>query len=165
MVKCIYRILVKIIYSDVKRMVREIPGFDQAPYIGALLRMGLDVARARILDALTEAGLGDLNLTHLSLFQYPPVDGGRPSDVAKRLRISKQSLNHILGQLERLGYLERRSEAGSRQTTVHYTERGWRVLDTTIAVMQRLEADWQNQIGKRRFAELKATLKELAGVS
>ena len=146
-------------------MAREIPGFDQAPYIGALLRMGLDVARARILDALAEAGLGDLNLTHLGLFQYPPVDGGRPSDVAKRLRISKQALNHILGQLERLGYLERRSEAGSRQTTVRYTERGWRVFDTTIAAMQRLEADWQNQIGKRRFAELKATMKELAGVA
>ncbi len=146
-------------------MVREIPGFDQAPYIGALLRMGLDVARARILDALAEAGLGDLNLTHLGLFQYPPVDGARPSDVAKRLRISKQALNHILGHLERLGYLERRSEAASRHTTVHYTERGWRVLDTTVATMQRLEADWQTQIGQHRFAELKATLKELAGVT
>jgi DNA-binding MarR family transcriptional regulator len=146
-------------------MVREIPGFDQAPYIGALLRLGLDVARARVFDALAEAGLGDLNLTHLGMFQYPPADGARPSDVAKRLRISKQALNHILGQLERLGYLERRSETASRQTTVHYTERGWRVLDTTIAAMQRLEEDWQNQIGKRGFAEFKATLKELAGVN
>ena len=27
--------------------------------------------------------------------------------------------------------------------------------------MQRLEADWPNQIGKRRFTELKATLEEL----
>jgi DNA-binding MarR family transcriptional regulator len=144
-------------------VVREIPGFDQAPYIGALMRMGLEMARGRILDALADAGLGDLTLTHLGLFQYPPVDGARPSDVAKRLRISKQALNHILGQLEGLGYLERRSEPGSRQTTVHYTERGWRVLDTTIAAMQRLEADWQDQIGQRRFAELKATMKELTG--
>ena len=145
-------------------MLREIPGFDQAPYIGALLRMGLEVARARIFDALAEAGLGDLSLSHLGMFQYPPVDGARPSDVAKRLRISKQALNHMLGQLERLGYLERRSDTAGRQTTVHYTERGWQVLDTIIAAMQRLEADWQRQIGKRSFADLKATLKELTGV-
>lgn len=142
---------------------REIPGFDQAPYIGALMRLGLEAARARILEALAEAGMGDLNLTHLGLFQYPPIDGLRPSDVAKRLRISKQALNHILGQLERLGYLERRAELAGRQTTLRYTERGWRVLDATIAAMQRLEADWQERIGKRRFAELKATLKELTG--
>ena len=52
-----------------------------------------------------------------------------------------------------------------RQTTLRYTERGWRVLDITIAAMQRLEADWQGKIGKRRFAELKATLKELTGAT
>lgn len=144
-------------------MARKIPGFDQAPYIGALMRMGLEVARGRILDALAEAGMQDLSLPHLGLFQYPPVDGCRPSDVAKRLNISKQALNHLLGQLEKMGYLERITAPTSRQTTVRYTERGWRVLDVTIATMQRLEADWQGQIGKRRFAELKATLKELTG--
>lgn len=145
-------------------MAREIPGFDQAPYIGALMRMGLDVARARIFEALADAGMEDLRLPHLGLFQYPPVDGCRPSDVAKRLNISKQALNQILGQLEPMGYLERVTEPGSRQTTLRFTERGWRVLDVTVATMQRLEADWQGQIGKRRFADFKATLKELLGM-
>jgi hypothetical protein len=31
--------------------------------------------------------------------------------------------------------------------------------------MRRLEADWQQQLGKERFASLKAALKELTGVS
>jgi DNA-binding MarR family transcriptional regulator len=130
------------------------------------MRMGLEVARARIFEALADAGLADLNLAHLGLFQYPPIDGQRPSDVAKRLRMSKQALNHVLGQLERLGYLERRAdEPTSRQTTLRYTERGWQVLDITIAAMQRLELDWQDQIGKRRFAEFKSTLKDLLGAA
>ena len=145
-------------------MAREILGFDQAPYIGALMRMGLEVARGRILSALAEAGMEDISLTHLGLFQYPPIDGCRPSDVAKRLNISKQALNHMLGQLEQMGYLERLTAPASRQTTVRYTERGWRVLDITITTMQRLEADWQGQIGKRRFADFKTTLKELLGL-
>jgi hypothetical protein len=38
-------------------------------------------------------------------------------------------------------------------------------LEIIIATMQRLEADWQDQIGKRRFADFKTTLKELLGSS
>jgi DNA-binding MarR family transcriptional regulator len=146
-------------------MIRKIPGFDQAPYIGALMRMGLEIARSRILASLADAGLSDINLSHLSLFHYPPIDGSRPSDVAKRLSVSKQALNHLLGHLETCGYLQRRSEPSSRQTTIHFTERGWRVLDVTIEAMQQLEADWQSQIGEQRFAELKTTMRELTGVN
>ena len=143
--------------------MREIPGFDQAPYIGALMRIGLEEARRRILDALAEAGLGDLNLSYQGLFSYPPLDGQRPSDIAKRLGITKQALNHLLGQLEKMGYVERRSDAGGRLATIHYTERGWRVLEITVAAMQQLEADWRAQIGDKRFAEFKTTMKELTG--
>lgn len=143
--------------------MREIPGFDQAPYIGALMRIGLETARNRILDALAAAGLDDLNLSYVGLFQYPPLDGQRPSDIAKRLRMTKQALNHLLGQLEKLGYVERRSHAASRLATIHYTERGWQVLEVTVATMQRLEADWRAKIGDERFAEFKTTMKELIG--
>lgn len=143
----------------------RVPSFQQAPYVGALLRMAHQVARSRILLALDEHGLGDINQAYFGLFQYPPIDGMRPTDVAKRLGISKQALNHTLGQLERLGYLQRRCEDGSRHIVISYTERGWLVLETAIATMRQLEVEWQAQIGKRRFAELKATLKELTGVN
>ena len=139
----------------------RIPGLDQAPYIGALLRLGLQMARDRIAQALNDRGLGDINQAYAPLFQYPPIDGMRPSDLAKRLAISKQALNHILGQVEKLGYIERRTEG--RGAAVYFTERGWLVLETIVATMQQLEAAWQAQIGKRRFSELKTTLKELTG--
>jgi hypothetical protein len=31
--------------------------------------------------------------------------------------------------------------------------------------MRQLEADWHRQLGKQRFADLKAALKELTGLS
>ncbi|MDR3507241.1 MAG: MarR family transcriptional regulator [Caulobacteraceae bacterium] len=142
----------------------RIPGIEQAPYVGALLRMAHQVARGRIIEALGQLGLDDLNPAYFGVFQYPPADGMRPSDLARRLGISKQALNHILGQLERLGYLQRRAEPGGRATTIAFTERGWLVLETTIATMRTLETDWRSQIGEGRFAELKTTLKALAGV-
>ncbi len=141
----------------------EIEGFDTPPYIGALMRMGLEVARGRILEALDEAGMGDLDHSYLPLFQYPLSDGQRPTEIAKRLRMSKQALNHLLGQLEKLGYLERHSEEGSRPATVRYTQRGWRVIEVTMTAMRRLEADWIEKIGRDRFVEFKATMKALTG--
>ncbi len=142
----------------------DVSGFDQAPYVGALLRLVHGEARASILKALVECGMEDIGQTYFGLFQYPGVDGQRPSDVAKRLGVSKQALNHMVGQLERLGYIQRHSAPGTRHTTLHYTDRGWQVLDTSVRTMRALEAEWQDQLGKARFAELKATLKLLAGL-
>jgi len=141
----------------------EVFNHGQPPYIGALMRIGLEVARSRILSALGEAGMGDLDHSYLPLFQYPPCDGQRPTEIARKLHMTKQALNHLLGQLERLGYVERRSEPGSRQSTVHYTGRGWKVIEVTLTAMQQLEADWIGKIGQSRFADFKAAMKELTG--
>lgn len=142
--------------------IREVPGFEQAPFIGALLRLVHQKARSRVLVTLAERGLGDITQTYFGLFQYPGADGMRPSDIARRLGISKQALNHLVGQLERLGYVERRHEPGGTHTTLRYTDRGWRVLETSIETMQGLEDEWQNLLGEGRFSALKETLKVLA---
>ncbi len=118
-----------------------------------------------MLKALAERGLGDINQAHFGLFQYPPVDGMRPIDLAKRLGMSKQAMNHLLGQLEKLGYLQRRREQGNGHAAVYLTERGWLVVESNVATMRQLEADWQRQLGKQRFADLKAALQELTGFS
>lgn len=142
---------------------KRIPGIEQAPYIGALLRLAHQVARSRLLQALADRGLDDFKEAYFGLFQYPAIDGMRPTALAKRLGVSKQALNHLLGQLEKLGYLQRRRERTNGHITVHLTERGWLVVESNVAAIRQLEADWQRQLGKRRFAELKATLQELTG--
>src|ERR1700691_2006159 len=86
---------------------RQLSGIDKAPYVGALLRIAHNEARARILQALAERGLGDINQAYFALFQYPMADGLRPAEVAKRLGVSRQGVNHLLGQVEKLGYLRR----------------------------------------------------------
>ncbi len=143
--------------------LKRIPGISEAPYIGALLRLAHQVARSRLLQALAERGLADINEAYSGLFQYPPIDGMRPSALAKRLGISKQALNHLLGQLEKLGYVKRRREGETGHVVVRFTERGWRVIETNIATIRQLEANWQRQLGKQRFANLKDALRELTG--
>lgn len=144
--------------------VKKISGIEKAPYVGALLRLAHREVRARLLQALAERGLGEINEAYFSLFQYPPVDGMQPAALAKHLGISKQALNHLLGQLEKLGYLERKRERGYRHTTIRLTERGWHVVESNVSTMNQIEEDWQRQLGKQRFADLKAALRELSGI-
>jgi DNA-binding MarR family transcriptional regulator len=143
--------------------LEQIPGIEKIPYIGALLRLAHEEARSRVLRDLAGRGLGDINQAHSRLFQYPPIDGMRPADLAKRLGVSKQALNHLLGQLEKLRYLQRRRERGNGHIAIYFTKRGWLVLESTIATMRQLEADWQRRLGKQRFSDLKEALKELTG--
>ncbi len=142
--------------------LKRIPGIEEVPYIGALLRLAHQEAISRLLKALADRGLGDINQAYFGLFQYPPIDGMRPIDLAKRLGMSKQALNHLLGQLEKLGYLQRRHEQPNGHAAVYLTERGWLVVESNIATMRQLESDWQRKLGKERFADLKAALKELS---
>src|SRR3954447_23141542 len=80
------------------------------PLIGALLRMPWEAVQRHMLERLHAHGFADFDAAYLNVFQYPGPQGARPSDLAVRLRISKQALNHLLGQLEKLGYLERRPD-------------------------------------------------------
>jgi DNA-binding MarR family transcriptional regulator len=55
---------------------------------------------------------------------FPGPQGAKPSELAARLRASKQSINHLLGQLERMGYLERRDDPDDlRSRRIHLTPR------------------------------------------
>src|SRR5262245_14277961 len=108
---------------------RSDPAPPGPPLIGALLRMAHETVRRRMLDALHEAGFDDLDTAHLQLIQWPGPDGMRPTDLATRLGISKQAVNYLLGELEKLGYLERRPDPDDRRSRrIHLTDRGRAVI-------------------------------------
>ena len=132
------------------------------PLIGALLRMPFETVRERMLVGLHERGFNDLVAAHLDVFQYPGPENQRPSDLAKRARISKQALNYLLGQIERLGYLERRQDAeDQRVKRVHLTARGRAAVRAIREIVLEVEADWERELGPRRFAALRDLLEQL----
>jgi DNA-binding MarR family transcriptional regulator len=140
------------------------PPDDRAPppLIGALLRMPFETVRERMLAGLHERGFGDLVAAHLDVFQYPGPDNQRPSELAKQARMSKQALNYLLGQMERLGYLERRQDAeDQRVKRVHLTERGQAAVRAIREIVLDVESDWERQLGHERFAQLRDLLEHL----
>jgi len=132
------------------------------PLIGALLRMPLEVVRHRMLERLHEHGFDDLEPAHLIVLQYPGPQGTKPSELAARLRISKQALNYQLGQLEQLGYLERRPDADDlRSKRIVLTERGEATVPVIRAAVAEIERDWAGVLGEDRFEQLREFLIEL----
>ena len=95
------------------------------PLIGALLRMPVDAIRARMLAGLHEAGFDDLVPAHLIVLQYPGPENRRPSELATQARMTKQAMNYLLGEMQRLGYLKREPDRQDhRAKRVHITSRG-----------------------------------------
>jgi DNA-binding MarR family transcriptional regulator len=124
--------------------------------------MPFEVVRQRMLERLHERGFGDLDAPHLNVLQYPGPDGVRPSELAGRLRISKQALNYLLGQLEDAKYLERVPDEGDlRSRRISLTPRGQKALRVIRDAVAELEAEWAVQLGEKRFAQLRALLVEL----
>jgi DNA-binding MarR family transcriptional regulator len=132
------------------------------PLIGALLRMPWEEVQRRMLERLHERGFDDLDAAHLNVFQYPGPQGARPSDLAARLRITKQALNYLLGSLERLDYLERRPDPDDlRSKRVALTPRGTSAIGVIRDAVGEIETSWAQQLGPRRFTQLRNLLLDL----
>ena len=132
------------------------------PLIGALLRVPWEAVQRHMLKRLHEHGFDDLDAAHLNVFQYPGPQGARPSELAARLRISKQALNYLLGELERLDYLERRPDPDDlRSKRVVLTSRGVSAIGVIREAVGEMENTWADELGPDRFAQLHSLLLEL----
>jgi DNA-binding MarR family transcriptional regulator len=132
------------------------------PLIGALLRAPWEAAQRHMLASVHGRGFDDLDAAHLNVFRYPGPQGMRPSELAVRLGMSKQALNYLLGELERLGYLERRPDPEDlRSKLIALTPRGVSMGLAMREAVGELEAAWAEGLGAERFSQLRALLLDL----
>ena len=132
------------------------------PLIGALLRVPFESVRDRMLAGLHERGFTDLVPAHLDVFQYPGPENQRPLQLATHTRMTKQALNYQLGQLERRGYLERRSDPEDRRSRrIVLTRRGVAAAHVIRDAVAELETLWARELGEKRYAQLRGLLVDL----
>ncbi len=118
-----------------------------------------DEAHVRVVAA----GFPDVQPAHLQVFRRPSPDGGRPSDLAARLQISKQSVNDLLGHLEEHGYLVREADpSDGRGRVVRLTEKGRQLEGEVHAAARAAEEETAARLGASRYETLVATLNEMA---
>lgn len=136
------------------------------PLIGALLRVPWQAVQQHMLARLHASGFEDFDNAYLTVFQYPGPQGARPSELAARLRISKQALNYLLGELERLGYLERQADPDDlRSKRIALTPRGVAAVGVIREAVGEVETAWAQQLGAERFRQLRDLLLEVNGLT
>jgi DNA-binding MarR family transcriptional regulator len=129
------------------------------PLIGALLRMPVDAIRARMLAGLHEAGFDDLVPAHLIVLQYPGPENRRPSELASQARMTKQAMNYLLGEMQRLGYLKREPDRQDhRAKRVHITSRGDAAGQMIRNIVGQIETELEQELGPERFGHLRTLL-------
>jgi DNA-binding MarR family transcriptional regulator len=132
------------------------------PLIGALLRVPWEAVQEHMLARLHAEGFADFDASYLTVFRYPSPHGERPSELAARRRVSKQALNHLLGQLEQRGYLTRDADPeDGRSKRISLTPRGAKAVTIIRQAVTEVEDQWAKQLGARRFDQLRTLLQEL----
>jgi len=126
------------------------------------MRMPGDAVVARIFADLHDAGFTDLVPAHFAVLRYPGPEDRRPSELAAETGMTKQAMNYLLGQLEKLGYLSRDDDpADQRFKRVRLTERGRAAGRTMRDSVAGIEAELERELGTERFDQLRRLLVDL----
>jgi DNA-binding MarR family transcriptional regulator len=138
-------------------------GAPPEPRIVALLRLASEVGQSTLYERLEAVGYNELRPTHFRLLRYPGLEGVRPTVLAQRLGTSKQAVNPLINDLERWGYLERRTDStDQRGRVLSLTDRGRELMTTIKELHAAIEADWEAELGRRRYQTLRNALREIA---
>jgi DNA-binding MarR family transcriptional regulator len=90
-------------------------------------------------------------------------DGLRMGEIARRARLSKQTMTTMVRLCERDGLIERRPDPDDRRATrVHLTARAREFQPVAEAVLAGLEGQARAALGDRRLAELARSLRQLS---
>ena len=128
-----------------------------------MLRVIWQWVRDQMYAGVVAAGFDDLSAAHIGLWRYPGLEGVRPSQLADRAGITKQSVNDLLGHLEEHGYLVRAPDsADGRARVIRLTAKGRRIEQTIYAEAGAAQLRIEEILGPRRFAQLHSSLELLS---
>ena len=108
----------------------------------------------------------DLNPAHIALFRFETINGRRPTQVAERMQITKQSVNDLIRDLERNGYAHYEPDPEDhRARLIRLTARGRRLEAAARKHAIAAECEVKRELGEERFRELHAILLKITKLS
>ena len=115
-------------------------------------------------EAFATAGFADVRPAYGSvLIPLFEEDGLRMSDLARRARLSKQTMTDLVRRLERDGLVERRPDpADARASLITLSVRSRAFRPVAEDILRRLDVEARRELGAERVAELRAALARLA---
>jgi DNA-binding MarR family transcriptional regulator len=136
------------------------PGFG--PLLFECARLLDEVAQAEV---NREAGARVLTPALVRLLPHLTADGIRPTELARRVEVSKQAVGQALGDLEARGLVEMVADPDDgRARRVRLTAAGLAAFDHGRGVLAFYEDALAERVGQRRLAAVKATLGRVHAV-
>ncbi|MGW4207344.1 MarR family winged helix-turn-helix transcriptional regulator [Lentzea sp. NPDC004789] len=133
--------------------------------IGLMLYIPYRDLENRIMAAVTEAGY-DVTLAQARVLQRIGPDGTRLTELAEAAQVTKQTAGFLVDQLEKAGFVERVPDpTDGRARLVRITEKAQGAMPVAAREMARIEAEWEQHLGKRRMAQLREALEKLCEIT
>ncbi|MCX5112308.1 MarR family transcriptional regulator [Streptomyces sp. NBC_00378] len=135
------------------------------PDLGVLAAQVLFSVQRELFTALTEQGFDDIQPRTGAVLAYLRTDGIRASELARASGQHKQVIGTVVDDLERLGYVERKSDPADRRAKlIHPTERGLLQMEAATSIMRTIEERHAKALGKREYAAFKTALQRVAAL-
>ena len=137
-----------------------------APNTATLMFIGHRAVEARVMDALAAAGADDITLAQSRLLQRLDPRGMRLTDLAEQARVTKQTAGALVDQLERAGYVVRTADpSDARARLVTLSDKGLALCRTAAAEVARVEAQWREFLGDKKFQQMNDALIALREIT
>ncbi len=131
--------------------------------VGFLLAKATHRWNELLAERFVAAGHSDIRPSYGSvLVPLFEEDGLRMGELARRARLSKQTMTELVRRLEGEELVERRTDpADGRASLIFLTARSRGFEPTATVILDELDRLVRDQIGEERAAELRASLTEL----
>ena len=132
------------------------------PTVPSLLNLVAGSGAPGLRAAFAAAGLDGIRPGQ-AIALVPLVGGGlHASELADRLRVSRQAVAQAVAALERHEYVVRTAHpADARALIIELTPRGRQALRVMRSNALDVESRWRETLGEKRFGELRETLVTL----
>jgi DNA-binding MarR family transcriptional regulator len=120
------------------------------------------VYNRRLVDELQARGFEDFSPAFPQILSNLDTEGTRVGVLAARAGVTRQGAGQLLAEIERCGYVVRKqAKEDARATIVRFTPRGRKLLETVLALVESIEAEFAAIAGKD-FEALRIGLAKIA---
>ena len=130
--------------------------------LATLSALAGNAANQHLLEAVRRGGHEQIRVSHGFVFQH--LIDGTPTvgELAVKLGVTQQAASKIAAELERMGYVERLSDAGdSRVRRIALTRRGREAIQASRQARKALEAEMAQLVGPEALHTARAVLATL----
>lgn len=142
--------------------MRRLADANWKPTIPALVNLVAASGAPRLRAAFAAAGLDGIRPAQAVALVPLAAGGLHASDLADRLRVSRQAVAQGIASLERQGYVTRVTDPGdARARIIELTPRGRQALRVMRSNAVDLEKRWEEILGPQRLGEFRQSLQML----